>query len=141
MKICHHSYKISKTRSVSQRMLLRILNDAINQLRLASGAVVNICALSSTLLKFTQLKSSQLISNIFLTSQDALRNNENYRQISHMEEQLKDIMKDNKLMQEIVDELNQEFDFSHVKNVAMKKVDDYNRILCDDLKMKSQSII
>jgi hypothetical protein len=122
-------------------MLLRILNDAINQLRLASGIVVNICALSSTLLKFTQLKSSQLISNIFLTSQDALRNNENYRQISHMEEQLKDIMKDNKLMQEIVDELNQEFDFSHVKNVAMKKVDDYNRILCDDLKMKSQSII
>jgi hypothetical protein len=141
MKICHHSYKISKTRSVSQRMLLRILNDAINQLRLASGIVVNICALSPTLLKFTQLKSSQLISNIFLTSQDALRNNENYRQISHMEEQLKDIMKDNKLMQEIVDELNQEFDFSHVKNVAMKKVDDYNRILCDDLKMKSQSII
>jgi len=56
-----------------------------------------------------------------------------------MEEQLKDLMKDNKLMQEIVDELNQEFDFSHVKNTAMRKVDDYNKILCDDLKMKSQS--
>lgn len=75
--------------------------------------------------------------NIFLP-QDSLRNNENYRQISHMEEQLKDLMKDNKLMQEIVDELNQEFDFSQVKSVAMRKVDEYNKILCEELKMKSQ---
>jgi hypothetical protein len=56
-----------------------------------------------------------------------------------MEEQLKDVMKDNKLMQEIVDELNQEFDFSHVQSVAMQKVNEYNKILCEELKMKSQN--
>jgi hypothetical protein len=54
-----------------------------------------------------------------------------------MEEQLKDVMKDNKLMREIVDEMNQEFDFSRVKQVALKKVNDYNAMLCED--MKSQS--
>lgn len=54
-----------------------------------------------------------------------------------MEEQLKDVMKDNKLMQEIVDEMNQEFDYSHVKEIAMKKVAEYNKILCEDLKSQS----
>jgi intraflagellar transport protein 74 len=41
-----------------------------------------------------------------LSSQESLRSNETYRQISHMEEKLNDLMKDNKLMQRIVDELN-----------------------------------
>lgn len=50
-----------------------------------------------------------------------------------MEEQLNDVMKDNKLMREIVDEMNQEFDFSRVKQAAMKKVSDYNALLCDDM--------
>lgn len=40
-------------------------------------------------------------------SQESLRNNETYRQISHMEEKLNDLVKDNKLLQRIVDELNE----------------------------------
>ena len=40
------------------------------------------------------------------TFQDTLRNNETYRQISHMEEKLSDILKDNKSLQASVDDLN-----------------------------------
>lgn len=96
-----------------------------------------------------------LITDIIaLLCQESLRNNETYRQISHMEEKLNDLMKDNKLLQRIVDELNevkilsvfrwlqlkkfschsQEFDFSIVKKETTRKVDEYNKLLCADLK-------
>jgi intraflagellar transport protein 74 len=39
-------------------------------------------------------------------SQDSLRNNETYRQISHMEDKLSDLLKDNKSLQTTINELN-----------------------------------
>lgn len=38
--------------------------------------------------------------------QESLRNNETYRQISHMEDKLGDLLKDNKSLQTSIDELN-----------------------------------
>ena len=53
------------------------------------------------------LKDAWQLSINKILSQESLRNNETYRQISHMEEKLNDLVKDNKLLQRIVDELNQ----------------------------------
>ncbi|CRK99903.1 CLUMA_CG013206, isoform A [Clunio marinus] len=68
---------------------------------------------------------------------ESLRNNETYRQIQHMEEKLNDFIKDNKLLQRIVDELNSECDFSTVKIEAQRKVDEYNKLLCADLRSQN----
>lgn len=71
-----------------------------------------------------------------------------------MEEKLNDLIKDNKLLQRIVDELNevktifidfdgklsgflQEYDFSGAKKEATRKVDEYNKLLCLELKNQS----
>lgn len=73
-----------------------------------------------------------------------------------MEEKLIDLMKDNKLLQRIVDEMNevgnwwsvlrwihkhsvfsQEYDFLSIKKETTKKVDEYNKLLCADLKNQS----
>ncbi|CAG9808948.1 unnamed protein product [Chironomus riparius] len=70
---------------------------------------------------------------------DTLRNNETYRQISHMEEKLSDILKDNKSLQASVDDLNKEYEFSDLKKSAMQKVNDYNHLLKNDLNSSSQN--
>ncbi|KAL7019232.1 hypothetical protein ACKWTF_011046 [Chironomus riparius] len=70
---------------------------------------------------------------------DTLRNNETYRQISHMEEKLSDILKDNKSLQASVDDLNKEYEFSDLKKSAMQKVNDYNHLLKNDLNTSSQN--
>ncbi|KAG5675696.1 hypothetical protein PVAND_005580 [Polypedilum vanderplanki] len=68
---------------------------------------------------------------------DALRSNETYRQISHMEEKLTDLLKDNKSLQSSIEEFNKEFDFSETKKAAQQKVDHYNKLLCEDLRSRS----
>lgn len=89
--------------------------------------------------------------------QESLRSNETFRQISHLEEKLNDLMKDNKQLERLVDELNevsstaiphvspshekftspQEFDYSKAKKEASKKVDDYNALLCAELRREN----
>lgn len=47
-----------------------------------------------------------------------LRSNETYRQISHLEEKLTDLIKESKVLQESVDESRQEYDYADAKNEA-----------------------
>lgn len=44
-----------------------------------------------------------------------------------------DLTKENKQLEEIVDELHKEYDYSDLKNDTLSKVDEYNKILSSDL--------
>lgn len=68
-----------------------------------------------------------------LNFQESLRSNETYRQIAHLEEKLADLLKENKQLQEIVDELHHEYDYSELKHQTIQKVDDYNKLLCTEM--------
>lgn len=62
-----------------------------------------------------------------------LRNNETYRQISHLEDKLSDLLKENKVLQEAVDQLKREYVYEEVKTEALQRVDDYNQMLCNEM--------
>ena len=65
---------------------------------------------------------------------DQLKGNETYRQISHLEDKLSDLSKENKQLHEVVEELNKEYDFTEIKREAQAKVEEYNRMLCKELR-------
>jgi intraflagellar transport protein 74 len=64
---------------------------------------------------------------------EQLRNNENFRQISHLEEKLSDLLKNNSILQELVEQLSKEYDYSALKREVDEKVSTYNRMLYADL--------
>uniref|UniRef100_A0A336MRL9 CSON000273 protein n=1 Tax=Culicoides sonorensis TaxID=179676 RepID=A0A336MRL9_CULSO len=64
---------------------------------------------------------------------ELLRNNETYRQISHLEEKLGDLLKENKILQEAVDQLKREYVYEEVKQEALQRVHDYNEMLCNEI--------
>ncbi|KAG4069090.1 hypothetical protein HA402_008401 [Bradysia odoriphaga] len=49
---------------------------------------------------------------------EKLRSNENYRQISHLEEKLTDLIKENKILEESLLQTKKEFDYSELKRQA-----------------------
>lgn len=59
-----------------------------------------------------------------------LKSNETYRQISHLEDKLVDLIKENKSLQDFVEQLQKECDFSAVKDEAEQLLDDHNNLLC-----------
>lgn len=62
---------------------------------------------------------------------EILRSNETYRQISHLEEKLNDLLKGNKNLQESVDQFKKEYIYEEVKTDALNRVNDYNTLLCN----------
>lgn len=58
-----------------------------------------------------------------------LRSNETYRQISHLEEKLTDLIKESKVLQESVNESRQEYDYSDAKNEAESSLDNFMGLL------------
>ncbi|XP_058053453.1 intraflagellar transport protein 74 homolog [Anopheles bellator] len=61
-----------------------------------------------------------------------LKSNETYRLISHLEDKLVDLMKDNKTLQESVDQLQEENDYNLVRETVNGLVDEHNKLLCSD---------
>jgi intraflagellar transport protein 74 len=61
-----------------------------------------------------------------------LRTNENFRQISHLEEKLSDLSKNTSILQDIVDQASREYDYSELKREVAEKVIEYNRMVYAD---------
>ncbi|XP_053685991.1 intraflagellar transport protein 74 homolog [Sabethes cyaneus] len=61
-----------------------------------------------------------------------LKSNETYRQISHLEDKLVDLMKENKGLQEIVEQLRQEYDYSGVQREVEALLKEHNTLLCSE---------
>lgn len=66
-------------------------------------------------------------------NQESLRNNETYRQISHLEDKFSDLLKENKVLHEAVDQLKREYVYEEVKTEALQRVHDYNQMLCNEM--------
>ncbi|XP_050092061.1 intraflagellar transport protein 74 homolog [Anopheles aquasalis] len=62
-----------------------------------------------------------------------LKSNETYRQISHLEDKLVDLMKGNKTLQEDVEQMEQDHNYSTMRTEANKLVDQHNQMLCTEL--------
>ncbi|ETN65728.1 coiled-coil domain containing 2 [Anopheles darlingi] len=62
-----------------------------------------------------------------------LKSNETYRQISHLEDKLVDLMKGNKTLQEDVEQMEQDHNYSTMRSEANKLVDQHNQMLCTEL--------
>jgi intraflagellar transport protein 74 len=70
---------------------------------------------------------------------DKLRTNENFRQISHLEEKLSDLTKNTSILQDIVEQMSREYDYSGLKREVDEKVAEYNRMVyADSLKGNSR---
>lgn len=78
------------------------------------------------------LKTNLTFYHISPFIQDNLRNNEAYRQISHLEDKLSDILKENKILHDALEQLKKEFVYEEVKTQALDRVNDYNQMLCSD---------
>ncbi|XP_058461923.1 intraflagellar transport protein 74 homolog [Malaya genurostris] len=62
-----------------------------------------------------------------------LKSNDTYRQISHLEDKLLDLMKENKTLQEVVDQLQKECDYSAIRSEVEQLVGEHNNLLCSEL--------
>ncbi|XP_040157136.1 LOW QUALITY PROTEIN: intraflagellar transport protein 74 homolog [Anopheles arabiensis] len=58
-----------------------------------------------------------------------LKSNDTYRQISHLEDKLIDLMKDNKVLQETVKNIQQENDYSKTRTEVHELVNEHNTLL------------
>ncbi|XP_061500651.1 intraflagellar transport protein 74 homolog [Anopheles gambiae] len=58
-----------------------------------------------------------------------LKSNDTYRQISHLEDKLIDLMKDNKVLQETVKNIQQENDYSNIRTEVHELVNEHNTLL------------
>nr|XP_040226510.2 intraflagellar transport protein 74 homolog [Anopheles coluzzii] len=58
-----------------------------------------------------------------------LKSNDTYRQISHLEDKLIDLMKDNKVLQETVKNIQQENDYSKIRTEVHELVNEHNTLL------------
>uniref|UniRef100_A0A182QQ25 Uncharacterized protein n=1 Tax=Anopheles farauti TaxID=69004 RepID=A0A182QQ25_9DIPT len=63
----------------------------------------------------------------------SLRSNDTYRQISHLEDKLVDLMKENKILQEVVNDMQQENDYSVTRTEVNELVDEHNKLLCAEM--------
>uniref|UniRef100_A0A182WTK1 Intraflagellar transport 74 n=1 Tax=Anopheles quadriannulatus TaxID=34691 RepID=A0A182WTK1_ANOQN len=58
-----------------------------------------------------------------------LKSNDTYRQISHLEDKLIDLMKDNKVLQETLKNIQQENDYSKIRTEVHELVNEHNSLL------------
>lgn len=61
-----------------------------------------------------------------------MRNNEIYRQISHLEEKLVELIRENKLLEEVINENRKINDYTEIRDKVEKKVNEINTILKED---------
>ncbi|XP_058835728.1 intraflagellar transport protein 74 homolog [Topomyia yanbarensis] len=61
-----------------------------------------------------------------------LKSNETYRQISHLEDKLIDLMKENKILQEVVEQLQKKCDYSGVRSEVEQLLGEHNNLLCSE---------
>uniref|UniRef100_A0A182WAT4 Intraflagellar transport 74 n=1 Tax=Anopheles minimus TaxID=112268 RepID=A0A182WAT4_9DIPT len=59
----------------------------------------------------------------------SLKSNDTYRQISHLEDKLVDFMKENKILQEAVNEMQQENNYTKTRTQVHEMVDEHNTLL------------
>lgn len=99
------------------------INQLSNLQSLRSEAANNMEQLTNNLDELMKKKSvtEGVVKESLKRTQDIkehLRSNETYRQISHLEEKLTDLIKESKVLQESVNESRQEYDYSEVKHEA-----------------------
>lgn len=70
--------------------------------------------------------------SILYGQQDQLRGNETYRQISHLEEQLTDLIKDNQTMDNALTQMKLEFDYGELKRQAEGQLNEIMELLRAD---------
>ncbi|XP_053674008.1 intraflagellar transport protein 74 homolog [Anopheles nili] len=58
-----------------------------------------------------------------------LKSNETYRQISHLEDKLVDLLKENKTLQEVVNQMQQDNDYSTTRSEVNELVNECNKLL------------
>uniref|UniRef100_A0A182PNF5 Uncharacterized protein n=1 Tax=Anopheles epiroticus TaxID=199890 RepID=A0A182PNF5_9DIPT len=62
-----------------------------------------------------------------------LKSNDTYRQISHLEDKLVDLMKENKVLQEAVEHMQQENDYSKARTEVHDLVNEHNTLLNNEV--------
>uniref|UniRef100_A0A182JZ19 Uncharacterized protein n=1 Tax=Anopheles christyi TaxID=43041 RepID=A0A182JZ19_9DIPT len=61
-----------------------------------------------------------------------LKSNDTYRQISHLEDKLVDLLKENKILQEAVSHMQQENDYSKIRTEVHGMVNEHNALLSNE---------
>lgn len=60
---------------------------------------------------------------------EQLRSNDTYRQISHLEERLTDLIKENQVLQNSLDQIRRQFDYTELKRQAEQHLNDLMELL------------
>ncbi|XP_053665018.1 intraflagellar transport protein 74 homolog [Anopheles marshallii] len=63
----------------------------------------------------------------------SLKSNDTYRQISHLEDKLVDLMKENKVLQETVDQMQQENNYTKTRAEVHELVNEHNTLLSNEM--------
>lgn len=60
---------------------------------------------------------------------EQLRSNDTYRQISHLEERLTDLIKENQVLESSLDQIKRQFDYSELTRQAEQQLNDLMELL------------
>ncbi|XP_055629492.1 intraflagellar transport protein 74 homolog isoform X2 [Toxorhynchites rutilus septentrionalis] len=109
-----------------------------------SEAIVKMNELSSVLQELEDKKrvTENVVDEARKRNQEIkinLKGNETYRQISHLEDKLVDLIKENKSMQEMVEQLQKECDYSVVQHDVEQLLNEHNALLCSELNNNSSN--
>uniref|UniRef100_A0AAG5DF11 Intraflagellar transport 74 n=1 Tax=Anopheles atroparvus TaxID=41427 RepID=A0AAG5DF11_ANOAO len=102
-----------------------------------SEAIVKMNDLSSTLQELDDKKriTENVVEEARNRNQEVkinLKSNETYRQISHLEDKLVDLLKENKSLQSTVDQMQQENDYSTIRAEVIELVNEHNKLLSSE---------
>ncbi|XP_055591662.1 intraflagellar transport protein 74 homolog [Uranotaenia lowii] len=137
--------QILEKRTISQLNGLRQEeNDALNNIQKFSNleaprseATIKMSDLSGTLQELEDKKrvTENVVDEAQKRNQEIkinLKSNETYRQISHLEDKLIDLMKENKNLQEVVEQLQKECDYSISQKEVKELLNEHNNLLCSE---------
>ncbi|EDS41728.1 conserved hypothetical protein [Culex quinquefasciatus] len=103
-----------------------------------SEAIVKMSELTGTLQELEDKKrvTENVVDEAKKRNQEIkinLKSNETYRQISHLEDKLVDLIKENKSMQDVVEQLQKECDYSVLQHDVEQLLDEHNNLLCSEM--------
>uniref|UniRef100_A0A8D8PFU9 Intraflagellar transport protein 74 homolog n=2 Tax=Culex pipiens TaxID=7175 RepID=A0A8D8PFU9_CULPI len=111
-----------------------------------SEAIVKMSELTGTLQELEDKKrvTENVVDEAKKRNQEIkinLKSNETYRQISHLEDKLVDLIKENKSMQDVVEQLQKECDYSVLQHDVEQLLDEHNNLLCSEMNNNAASRI
>ncbi|XP_001865456.2 intraflagellar transport protein 74 homolog [Culex quinquefasciatus] len=111
-----------------------------------SEAIVKMSELTGTLQELEDKKrvTENVVDEAKKRNQEIkinLKSNETYRQISHLEDKLVDLIKENKSMQDVVEQLQKECDYSVLQHDVEQLLDEHNNLLCSEMNNNTASRI